>query len=111
MKLFPFILLFAGCVSFPSSDLVRGACTVTYPDREDICLEVPQLACIAAMGEYFGDGSTCGDLQGYDFDQIVEPSPIYLDQKVIYSVGGTITAIAAAWAGNVVRRRKKIGIK
>ncbi len=107
--------MFAGCVSLPKfsdpPDLERGACTVTFPDRDDICLEVPFRACVAAMGEYGGDGSTCEESQGYDSDQIVEPSPLYLDKTVIYSVGGTATAIAGTIATILMarKRRKKRG--
>lgn len=95
----------SSCVSFPEPPEQRGACVVTFPDREDICLEVPQQACLAAMGEYYGDGSTCDALSPVFLPDLVEPSPLYLDQKVIYSVGGTLTAVFAAWVAN--RRRKR----
>lgn len=96
----------SGCVTLPEPlDLERGACVVTFPDREDICVEVPQQACLAAMGEYYGDGSMCDMLSSTPI--LVEPSPLYLDQKIIYSVGGTLTAVFAAWAANRGRKRGK----
>lgn len=99
----------SGCVSFPEPvDLERGACVVTYPDRE-ICLEVPYRSCIAAMGEFYGVGSNCEDIHPQTPIDPGEPTPLYLDEKVIYSVGGTLTAIAAVWAGN--KRRKRFGTK
>ncbi len=98
------LLLICGCLNLPTStppDLERGACVVTFPDRV-ICLEVPYLSCVASMGEFHGVGSTCDDL----LSPIVEPTPLYLDKKVIASVGSTLTIIFVAWAGNKVRRKR-----
>lgn len=81
----------------------RGACVVTYPDG-DICHEVPRLACVAAMGEYFGDGSFCEETLLPTDSIATEPSSKYLKRAVISSVSG-ILAILVVW---IAYRRNRI---
>lgn len=102
----------SSCVQFPKSpDLERGACVVALPDRE-VCTEMTLLACFDIHGEFDGVGSTCeshgsqGDLLGPD---LPEPTPLYLNSKVISAFGGAITVAVGQWALN--RRRRKRGAK
>lgn len=104
-----------GCISLPPSlDLERGACVVALPDREDICLEITLQECFS-LGEFNGVGSTCeshgshGETVG---PVLPEPTPLYLNKDVIYSIAGTVATLATAWAGNkAIRRRRKRGTK
>lgn len=107
------LLFLAGCFSLPQPlDLERGACVVTFPDREDICLEVTLQECFASLGEFNGVGSICeshgsqGESVGPD---LREPTPLYLNEKVISAFGGALTVAIGQWAIN--RRRRKRGIK
>lgn len=99
----------SSCISIPDispPDVQRGACIITLPNRE-ICVEVTLLSCFESTGKFSGVGSTCNSPS-----ISVEPTPVYLNETVIYSVGGAVTAIVAAWAGNkAIRRRKKRGVK
>ena len=106
------LILLSSCISIPHTlDLERGACVVAFPDREDICLEITSEECILSQGEYNGDGSTCDGINSNNSIATTEPSPVDLNRAVIYSVGGAITAIVAAWAGNKAIRRRKRGTK
>lgn len=101
-------VLFFGCITLPKFkeepflDQRRGACSVVLSDQ-NLCLRMTFEDCLAARGEYAGDGSEC------QTPTILEPTPLYLDKTVIYSVGGAITAMFAAWAAWA--RRKRLGVK
>lgn len=88
------IVLLSSCITFPKL-LSRGACHI-----EELCLRMTFEECLAARGEYAGDGSDC------QTPTILESTPLYLDDRVIYSVGGAVLTVFAVWA-----RRKRLGVK
>lgn len=100
------LLSLNSCISLPNPiELRRGACRV-----EELCLRMTFEECLGARGEYAGDGSECTDAPVIPLS---EPNPLYLNEKVIYSVAGTISLILTALVANkkLKARRKRLGTK